>query len=357
MTLNSFYNGLIGNVFYGGIAAILLIGLMFWKANKIAASGSKGKMISWSVAPAIMVIVAIMAHGMAVNIIWPKIQGAFTSTPVQNLVATGGALTQTADNILWGGGGDLQAAPMGPDAFKAPMQEAVNDGRTATFEGQPTTLEDNFQNQVFTPNQAVEAVNSLAATATPVGGGQAYINEFLAKQTGGDTYMVQRGDSMSAISKKYNVSLKALCEANRATVPDCNVISVGSNLLIPAGGSSVSGVVNSQIPNSFGQQASTYTTQPTPVPYVQAAPPQASVQRNVANGQVVIASNASAVQAVQALGPLPTVAPVVAVVQPTATPRAAYVLTEILAKPSPGGGQAYIDQFLKTQTDTTVASK
>ena len=81
------------------------------------------------------------------------------------------------------------------------------------------------------------------------------------------------------------------------------------------------------------------------------------VQRNVANGQVVVNSNASAVQAVQALGPLPTVVPVVAVVQPTATPRAAYVLTEVLAKPAPGGGQAYIDQFLKTQTDTTVASK
>lgn len=360
MTLNSFYNGLIGNVFYGGIAAILLIGLMFWKANKIAASGSKGKMMSWAVAPAIMVVVAIMAHGMAVNIIWPKIQGAFTSTPVQNLVATGGALTQTADNILWGGGGELQAMPMGPDAFKAPVQEAVNDGRTATFEGQPTTLENNFQMQVFTPNQAVEAVNALAATATPVGGGQAYINTFLADQTGGSTYVIQRGDSMSKIANKYGVSLKALCEANRATVPNCNVISAGTSLLIPAGGSSPAndGSVTVQtVPASFGQQASTYTTQPTPAPVVAYSQP-VPVQRNVANGQVVVTSNASAVQAIQALGPLPTVAPVVAaVVQPTATPRAAYVLTEVLAKPAPGGGQAYIDQFLKTQTDTTIAGQ
>ena len=360
MTLTSFYDGLIGNVFYGGIAAILLIGLMFWKANKIAASGSKGKMISWAIAPAIMVVVAIMAHGMAVNIIWPKIQGAFTSTPVQNLVATGGALTQTADNILWSGSGELQAAPMGPDAFKAPVQEAVNDGRTATFEGQPATLENSFQMQVFTPNQAVEAVNAMAATATPVGGGQAYINTFLADQTGGSTYTVQRGDSMSKIANKYGVSLKTLCEANRATVPNCNVISAGTSLLIPAGGStpaSDGSVTVQTVPASFGQQASTYTTQPTPVPVVAYSQP-VPVQRNVANGQVVVNSNASAVQAVQALGPLPTVAPVVAaVIQPTATPRAAYVLTEVLAKPAVGGGQAYIDQFLKTQTDTTIAGK
>lgn len=358
MTLTSFYNGLIGNMLFGGIAAILLIGLMFWKANKIAASGSKGKMISWAIAPAIMVVVAIMAHGMAVNIIWPKIQGAFTSTPVQNLVTTGGALTQTADNILWGSGGDLQAASMGPDAFKA--QEAVNGGQTATFEGQPKTLENSFQMQVFTPNQAVEAVNALAATATPVGGGQAYINTFLADQTGGSTYVIQRGDSMSKIANQHGVSLKALCEANRAAVPNCNVISAGTTLLIPAGGSAPSsdGSVTVQtVPASFGQQASTYTAQPTPAPVVAYSQP-VPVQRNVANGQVVVNSNASAVQAVQALGPLPTVAPVVAaVVQPTATPRAAYVLTEVLAKPAVGGGQAYIDQFLKTQTDTTIAGK
>ena len=359
MTLNSFYNGLIGNVFWGGIAALLIIAALFWKANKIASSGSKGKMISWAIAPAVMVIVAVMAHGIAVGVIWPKIQGAFTSTPVQNLVATGDALTATADNILWGSGGDLQAAPMGPDAFKAPMQEAVNGGQTATFEGQAFNLADTYQKQVFTPNQAVEAVNALAATATPVGGGTAYINEFLADQTGGSTYTVQRGDSMSAIANKYGVSLKALCEANRATVPNCNLISAGTSLLIPAGGSTPAsnGEVTVQtVPASFGQQAATYNTQPTPAPVVAHSQPAPVVQRNVANGQVVVNSNASAVQAVQALGPLPTVAPVAAVVQPTATPRAAYVLAEVLAKPAPGGGQAYIEQFLKTQTDTTVAS-
>ena len=53
---------------------------MFRSANKAAASGNKAKMFSWSVAPALMVIAAVIAHGVALNIIWPKIQGAFAST-------------------------------------------------------------------------------------------------------------------------------------------------------------------------------------------------------------------------------------------------------------------------------------
>ena len=106
MTVSSFYNGLISNMFMGGIAAILIIAAMFWKANKIAASSNKAKMFSWSVAPAIMVVIAVIAHGVALNIIWPKIQGAFTSTPVQNMVATGGALATAADGVLWGNGNE-----------------------------------------------------------------------------------------------------------------------------------------------------------------------------------------------------------------------------------------------------------
>jgi len=148
-----------------------------------------------------------------------------------------------------------------------------------------------------------------------------------------------------------------LCNANKGTVADCNNIKRGMTLVIPAGGNNLptSAVVNSQAPASFGQQSATYSAQPTPAPVYAKQPAQQAVApvRNVANGQVVITSNASAVQAVQALAPVPTVAPVVAVAP---TPRPAYILTEVLAKPVPGGGQAYIDQFLKTQTDTTVAA-
>lgn len=236
MTLTSFYNGLIGNMFFGGIAAILLIGLMFWKANKIAASGSKGKMISWSVAPAIMVVVAIMAHGMAVNIIWPKIQGAFTSTPVQNLVATGGALTQTADNILWGGGGDLQAAPMGPDAFKAPVQNASY--------GQPDTQSASGEPIVGSVNAPVAA--PAAAPFQPLlGQPQVVPAPTLAPlqkvNMVGTTVTVLPGDSLAAIAKRaYGTTdgWRDIYAANQATIgSNPNAIYAGMQLVIPAKGS------------------------------------------------------------------------------------------------------------------------
>jgi len=374
MTVSSFYNGLISNMFMGGIAAILIIAAMFWKANKIAASGNKAKMFSWSVAPAIMVVIAVIAHGVALNIIWPKIQGAFTSTPVQNMVATGGALATAADGVLWGNGnGEMMASFVGPNAFKAPVMEAsnvgplVNGGQTASFVSQPVNIQANTERTVETAAQAVNAITNIAATATPIGGGQAYINQFIADNKPVDTtiscngsYTVKSGDSLAKIAKAcYGDSNKwvELCNANRGTVADCNNIKSGMTLVIPSGNSSLptSAVVNSQAPATFGQQSATYNVKPTPAPvYANQGNQQAAAPvRNVASGQVVITNNAAAVQAVQALGPLPAVAPVVAVMP---TPRPAYVLTELLAKPAPGGGQAYIDQFLKQQTDTTVAN-
>lgn len=359
MTLNSFYNGLVSNLFLGGIAAVVLIAVMFRSANKVAASGNKAKMFSWSVAPALMVIAAVIAHGVALNIIWPKLQGAFSSVPVQNTVALGNQLTMAADSVLFGNGnGEMMASYVGPNAFKAPVQNAsitsgndaplVNGGQTASFVGQSVNIVAN-ERQVMTAQQAVQAVNALAATATP--DGQMAATRFVAQQTG--SYTVKSGDSLSKIAATLGVSVKALCNANRGTISNCNVINVGAVLVVPSANSETSAVV--AVPASYGQQSATYSTQPTPAPvYVNRNAQQAAAPvRNVANGQVVITSNASAVQAVQALAPVPTVAPVVAVAP---TPRPAYILTEVLAKPASGGGQAYIDDFLKKQTDTTVAS-
>jgi len=374
MTLNSFYNGIMQNAIYGGVVAAIIIFVMFRKANQVAATGNKAKMAGWSVAPAIMIIVAVLAHGVALNVIWPRIQVAFTSAPVQNTLALGNQLTAAADSVLWGGGsGEMMAGFVGPDAFKAPVMEAsnsgplVNGGQAASFVGQPVTIQANTERTVETAAQAVNAITNIAATATPIGGGQAYINQFIADNKPVDTtiscngsYTVKSGDSLAKIAKAcYGDSNKwvELCNANRGTVADCNNIKSGMTLVIPSGNSSLptSAVVNSQAPATFGQQSATYNVKPTPAPvYANQGNQQAAAPvRNVASGQVVITNNAAAVQAVQALGPLPAVAPVVAVMP---TPRPAYVLTELLAKPAPGGGQAYIDQFLKQQTDTTVAN-
>lgn len=342
MTLSSFFHGLSSNLISGGVGAVLVLAAMFWSANKTAATGSKAKMTTWSMAPAIMVIAAIITHGVAAGIAIPKLQAMFQSAPVQNTMAMGGALSAAADTLLFSNGGD-GGMVVGTDAFKAPL---VNGGQTASFVEQPAPVQASTEVKIVSNAQAVQAINALGATATPAG--QAYINAFLAENTqSASTYTVKGGDSMSAIAGRLGVSVKSLCAANAATVPNCNVISAGMTLVVPATGSGGAPIVNS-VPANYGQQTTVYNTQPAPAPvYAHQSNQQAAVAptRNVNNGQVVITSNADAVAAIHSMAPVPT---------PTARP--AYVLTEILNKPASGGGQAYIDQFLKTQTDTTVAS-
>lgn len=368
MTFNSFYNGIVSNLFFGGIAAALLIFVMFRKANQVAASGNRAKMVGWSLAPSIMVIVAVLAHGAALNVVWPRIQGAFASAPVQNTVAMGSQVTAAIDSVLWGGGGMELAANVGPGAFAAPVQNTsnsappaplLNEGRTASFVSNPAPITANREVQVMTNAQAVAAIVAFDATPTPNGVQQA--NQFVVANTGG-TYTVQRGDSLAKIAAKYGVSAAALCAANRTIIRDCNIIRVGWVLTIPVGGVTPTNAIvaaPTAIPQSWGQQTTTYRVQPTAIPVYVQSNQQASVQRNLATGQVVISSNADAVQAVQALGPLPTVPPVVAVAPtPTVTPRAVTTYAELKAQQGgsvAGGGQAYIDQFLKEQKNTTMA--
>ncbi|MGD9725200.1 MAG: LysM peptidoglycan-binding domain-containing protein [Nitrospiraceae bacterium] len=372
MTFNSFYNGIVQNLFFGGIAAAIIVFVLFRKANQVAATGNKAKMIGWSVAPAMMVIVAVLAHGVALGVVWPRVQGAFTSAPVQNTMDLGNEMTALVDNVLWGGGGvEMNVAAAGAAAFKAPVMEAsapVNGGITASFVGQPVNIQANTERVVETAAEAVAAINAIGATPTAVGGGLTYINQFVADNKPVDTaiacngsYTIKRGDSLAKIARAcYGDSGKwrLIWEANRSLISDPNSIRAGVTLTIPAGnGAPTSAIVNSQAPASYGQQQTTYTVPPTPAP-VYASPvqtnQQASVQRNLANNQVIINNNADAVQAIQALAPIPTTAPVV--VAPTPTPRAVTTYAELKAQQAPvGGGQAYIDQFLKTHNNPTVA--
>ena len=239
MTVSSFYNGLISNMFMGGIAAILIIAAMFWKANKIAASGNKAKMFSWSVAPAIMVVIAVIAHGVALNIIWPKIQGAFTSTPVQNMVATGGALATAADGVLWGNGnGEMMASYAGPDAFKAPVMEASNGNVQAapaaplmevlnSGEAAPVAAPANAPFQPLLGNEQPVPVPTLAPLQK--------VNMI------GTTLTVLPGDSLAAIAKRaYGTTdgWRDIYAANQAIIGDNpNAIYAGMQLTIPTMGS------------------------------------------------------------------------------------------------------------------------
>lgn len=352
MTISSFFNGLSANLISGGVGAVLVLAAMFWSANKTAATHNKAKMASWSMAPAVMVIAAILTHGIAAGIAIPKLQAMFQSAPVQNTMAMGGALSVAADSLLFSTGGD-GGMVVGTDAFKAQEVNYVNEEQTASFASQPAPITANTEVKIVTNEQAVQAFNSFDATPTP--SAAEYIASVVEQgNTQQASYTVRSGDSMSAIAAKMGVSVKALCAANVATVPNCNVINAGTVLAVPAVGSGGAPIVNA-IPSNFGQQTTVYNnTQPTPAPvYVRQSNQQAAAPvRNQASGQVVITSNADAINAVHALAQ-PTAAPVV-VAQPTARP--AYVLDELLGKPQKGSGQAYIDQFLAEQKVNTASA-
>lgn len=252
MTFNSFYNGITQNLFYGGIAATILIFILFRKANQIAATGSKGKMASWSFAPALMVIAAVVAHGAAVNIIMPRIQSAFASAPVQNTVALGSQLTATADSIIFGGGGgEIMAGYAGPEAFKAPVMEASypSTQQAPVMEASATNLE-------WVPD--VQVAPDTTKFQPLLGEPQVVPAPTLAPlqkvNMVGTTLTVLPGDSLAAIAKRAYGTTDGwgdIYEANKGTIgSNPNAIKAGMQLTIPAKGSqSVNTVANVAAPS------------------------------------------------------------------------------------------------------------
>lgn len=228
MTLNSFFNGLSQNILFGGVGALIILALMFRKANSVASSGNKAKMISWSVAPGLMVLFSIAVYGIAAGVAFPRIQGALTSAPVQNALSVGDGVTAAVDNLLFGGSETMNmvSVPAGADAFVAPVMEAsapvapvapIQEANNGAVISDPYSVQVKLVpiNQMFT-----EAKVNLVAEQpanTPTG-----------------SYIVQSGDSIGKIARKLGVDANALCRANGLT--NCNLIRAGQKLIVPAGG-------------------------------------------------------------------------------------------------------------------------
>jgi nucleoid-associated protein YgaU len=70
-----------------------------------------------------------------------------------------------------------------------------------------------------TPAATQPVASQAAATLQPVATQQ--------------TYVVQSGDTMSKIAKRFGVPLQTLVDANKTTVPDPNKLKIGDTLIIP----------------------------------------------------------------------------------------------------------------------------
>jgi LysM repeat protein len=79
-----------------------------------------------------------------------------------------------------------------------------------------------------------------------------------SSSSAGQTYVVQRGDILSAIAKRYGVTLAALQKANNITNPD--KIVVGQKLVIPAGGAAAPAASSGQARNYTVQRGDTMSS-------------------------------------------------------------------------------------------------
>ena len=346
MTFNSIYQGITQNLFFGGVAAAILLFFMFRRATAVANTGNKAAMATWAAGPALMVLASVVITGATVGIALPRLQAMFLSAPAQNTLAVGNTLTAALDNFLFSdpGAGMVVNTPM------YTSQPTASTG-AVTFASQPAPAPAAQPAPVITTNeQAVVAVNALAAKDDA----QTYINTFIADNTPvdasiacGGSYTIKPGDSLAKIAKAcYGDSKKwtAICRANN--IPDCNNVRAGVALVIPGNKPNMA-LVQAQAPVAWGQQSTTYQALPQQQPiYAQPAQPQAAAPARNLTSEVVIITNADAVAAVNALAP--------PVVQPT--PRPAYILNEVLGKPSDNTGLAYINQFLAENSKNTVAS-
>ena len=210
----------------GGAAAVVLFILLYRKANSVASKGNKAKMATFSLAPAALVIISLLASTAAFNFAVPRLQQAMSSAPVVGAVQAGGVAMQAIDSVLGapapstGGMASFTVQPMqAPGGFNPILPGSGNWVQGATRNLAPT-LEPAM----------VPTVPALAPAA----------NQLITYGNDG-TYIVQRGDTLSSIAKAAygNGDLwPMICNANSAILHgNCSNIMAGQRLVIPEKGS------------------------------------------------------------------------------------------------------------------------
>lgn len=206
----------------GGAAAVVLFILLYRKANSVASKGNKAKMATFSLAPAALVIISLLASTAAFNFAVPRLQSAMSSAPVVGAVQAGGVAMQAIDSVL--GAPAPSAASMASFTVQ-PMQ--APGGFNPVLPGTGNWLQGATQNLAPTLEPAmVPTVAPLAPAA----------NQLITWGNDG-TYIVQRGDTLSSIAKAVYGDgdlWPMICNANSAILHgNCSNIMAGQRLVIP----------------------------------------------------------------------------------------------------------------------------
>jgi hypothetical protein len=220
---------------WGGAAAAVLLFIMIRRANAVAATGNKGRMVAWAAAPSLMVIGAILFASIAVNIAFPRIQAALNSPAALGALAVGDALTKGIDYVLSPSGvsGQMPMASVGTvsnNPYTAQLEQIFagngpvvttdsNGAQIVTYQptATPATPQEAAAQQLFKTINA-----STDNGVVPV----APASDAVVNNGGGTTlYQVRPGDSMYAIAQRLlgNGALyPQLCRANASVVgPNC----------------------------------------------------------------------------------------------------------------------------------------
>ena len=206
----------------GGAAAVVLFILLYRKANSVASKGNKAKMATFSLAPAALVIISLLASTAAFNFAVPRLQSAMSSAPVVGAVQAGGVAMQAIDSVL-----------------SAPAPSA---GGMASFTVQPMQATGGFNPilpgsgiwpQGGTLNLAPTLEPAMVPTVAPLAPAA---NQLITWGNDG-TYIVQRGDTLSSIAKAVYGDgdlWPMICNANSAILHgNCSNIMAGQRLVIP----------------------------------------------------------------------------------------------------------------------------
>lgn len=213
----------------GGTVAVVLFALLYRKSSSVANSGNKAKMATFSIAPALLVIVSILAATAAFNFAIPRLQSAVTSAPVLGAVQAGGVAVQAIDGLLAApaaSGGTVEFQPM---SFNVPGQPVLPN--TGTWLG--GSLNNVAPGSVAAPTVEPTAPGSMFTfpTATP------YVRP--GQQVASGSYTVASGDSMYKIAARLlgdGNRYVELCRINRAIVGNSCQLRPGMKLSLDGAG-------------------------------------------------------------------------------------------------------------------------
>ena len=85
-------------------------------------------MAGWSLAPSLMVIVAVLAHGWRWALSTHGCKRLLRAHRHKIPFALADQLTAMADGLLWGNGGEMNAQIVGPAAFTVDAQPSTTGG-------------------------------------------------------------------------------------------------------------------------------------------------------------------------------------------------------------------------------------